>query len=186
MTIQQLSAQAVKIRLTAEELHRFLRQPGLKHDLQSDTPHLTELIACLLAQAEAVCQIPFSGNAVQVELMQEGSGGLTVYFSVKPRQQSGQTVRLAARFADQRALADCCVQLSREQDVILSSSLWRYRGEPVLLLRLIRTGAALPHHLLLEYGRPFRLSAMNRARLTENGTCIYADSAVEHVLSDRG
>lgn len=180
MTIQQLSAQAVKIQLTAEELHHLLRQ----NELNGDSPRLPDLIAFLLVQAEFASQIPFSQSAVQVELMQDSTGGLTVYFSAEPRsahKSGGRTVRLGARFPDYAALRACCQKLRDEESVILSSSLYRYRGEHVLLLRLVRTGAALPHHLLLEYGHPFRLSPMNRARLTENGSLIYPNDAVQTV-----
>jgi negative regulator of genetic competence, sporulation and motility len=180
MTIQQLSAQAVKIQLTAEELHHLLRQNGLN----GNSPHLPDLIAFLLVQAESASQIPFSQSAVQVELMQDSTGGLTVYFSAEPNalhRSGGKTVRLGARFPDYDALRACCRKLLDEQSVILSSSLYRYRGEHVLVLRLVRTGAALPHHLLLEYGHPFRLSQMNRARLNENGICICPGDAVQTV-----
>lgn len=187
MTIQQLSAQAVRVQLTAQELHRYVS----KKPPAADAPGWLPLIAWLLRQAEAASGIPFSGNAVAVELIPDAHGGITVYFSLhrSTRQMPGspgRSVRLAARFPDLRTLSACCRRLAEESAVIAGSRLYRCQGEYILMLRMLRTGAAMPHHLLLEYGAPFRLSAMNRARLSEHGECIYDRDAVQSVLAAEG
>lgn len=181
MTVTQLSARSVKVQLTAEELRRLLPEQAPP----AESPQLLRLLGMMLVHAEAHSGIPFSDLPVTVELLAAPDGGLAVYFTVRQEQERHtvppKTVRLAAEFTEYSTLAECCRHLMREQDSILSSTLHQYRETWVLSLKMPRTQAAHTHHLLLEYGRPFRSSALNKARLAEYGICVYKDDAVRSV-----
>ena len=178
MTIQQLSDRSVKVQLPAEEAYRLLHNGA---DAKG-SGQLYWLMICLMIQAEKVCGIPFSSSKVAAELMQDSKGGLTAYFSAESlriQNRESRAVRLAAVFPDRDTLRICCRQLFSEKAVILRSALYKYRGCWILTLRLIRTGAVQPYHLLLEYGTLFRMTPVNRARLTEFGRCLLRSKAVE-------
>lgn len=187
MTVHRLSARSVKVILSAEELQFFVTEP----DAAPDSPQMMRLLAVMLAQAERVSGIPFSQMPVTVELLRAQNGSLAVYFTAhsdqpeKPKRSRRDPVRLAARFADKEALRECCGQLRAHAETVRSSILCRYRGAFVLSLGLRRSGAQTVHHILMEYGRPYRLSAIGRARLTEYGECIYDRDAVTRILSSR-
>ena len=179
MTVQQLSAQSVKVQLTADELTVFLYDP----DAPPDSPQMMRLISFMLSKAELASGIPLTSLPVTVELLTATDGSLSAYFTVQsepvPRQKPPKTVYLAARFADRNTLKRCCTLLRAQQEAILSSRLYEYRRQFVLSVKLKRSGAMQVHHLLLEYGRPFRLSPLNRARLSEYGSCIFEQDAVQ-------
>ena len=179
MTVQRLSAQSVKIQLSAEELAVFL------HDAAAapDSPQMLQLISFMLAKAELASGIPFTSLPVTVELLNGEDGSLSVYFTVQtaeePSCKRSRTVRTAAGFSDRGTLKTCCALLRQQSDAILGSQLYQYRRQWILSLKLKREKASAVHHLLLEYGRPFRLSAMNRARLSEYGSCLLEKDAVQ-------
>ena len=179
MTVQRLSAQSVKVQLTADELTVFLYDP----DAPPDSPQVLRLISFMLSKAELATGIPFSALPVTVELLTAGDGSLSAYFTAQstpaPQQRPPKTVRLAARFSDRSTLKHCCCLLREKQDAILSSRLYEYRRQFILTLKLKRTGAMPVQHLLSEYGRPFRLSPLNRARLSEYGSCLCEQDAVQ-------
>lgn len=178
MTVQQLSAQSVKVQLTADELTVFLYNP----DAPPDSPQVLRLISFMLAKAELATGIPFTAVPVTVELLTARDGSLSAYFTVQdhaaPEQKQAKAVRIAARFPDRGTLKRCCCLLRAQQDAILSSRLYEYRRQFILTLKLKRTGAMPVQHLLSEYGRPFRLSPLNRARLSEYGSCLCEQDAV--------
>ncbi|MBP0968405.1 MAG: adaptor protein MecA [Oscillospiraceae bacterium] len=179
MTVQRLSAQSVKVQLTADELTVFLYDP----DAPPDSPQMMRLISFMLSRAELASGIPLTEMPVTVELLTAADGSLSAYFTVQSepekKQKPPKTVRFAARFSDRSTLKRCCVLLRARQEAILSSKLYEYRRQYVLTVRLKRSGAMQVHHLLLEYGRPFRMSALNRARLAEYGSCIFEQDAVQ-------
>lgn len=186
MTVQRLSAQSVKVQLSAEELHVFLPE-----EIRTpDSPQMLRLISFMLAKAELASGIAFSSLPVTVELLIPQEGGLVVYFTVSeeqpqkknpPVRQSG-IIRLAAKFTERDALRQCCTLLDKEAASIRSSILFRYKNHWILTLKLKRDHASAIHHILLEHGKPYRLSALNRARLNEYGTCIYEQDAVRKAL----
>lgn len=186
MTVHRLSAQSVKIQLSADELKLFFSGPFTGG---TESPQMMRLIAFLLAKAEAETGIPFSALPVTVELLAVPQGGIIAYFTVQREhgQRKGQTksTRIAAGFRDRSALFICCMQLSRRKSDILNSMLFRYRTGWILTLKLRRGSAAGLHRLLLEYGEPFRLSAVNRARLAEYGQCLYEKDAVASVCKEQ-
>ena len=185
MTVIRLSAQSVKVQLTADERKLFLTEPAA----ESESPQMLLLIAFMLNRAEAASGIPFSELPVTVELLTSPQGGLIAYFTAQPQPKAFtgsrhiRISRIAAQFGEEAVLQSCCTQLNRRSKDILSSMLYRYKSSFVLTLRLRRGCAAALHHVLLEYGTPFRLSALNRARLTEYGTCLCEKNAVETVCS---
>lgn len=187
MTVHRLSAQSVKVQLTADELNVFLTDAAQS----PDSPQMLRLLSFMLAKAESASGIPFSDLPVTVELLSTQDGGLAAYFTAQalPDTASGKghakTVRLAARFPEQDTLKACCRQLRMEQPMILTSMLSRYRSQWILSLKLRRDQANAVHHLLLEYGSPFRLSALNRARLSEYGECICEKDAIRYVLGEQ-
>ncbi|MBQ8920862.1 MAG: adaptor protein MecA [Oscillospiraceae bacterium] len=187
MTVHRLSAQSVKVQLSADELKLFLTEPVLTG---TASPRMMRLIALLLAKAEASTGIPFSALPVTVELLALPQGGLAVYFTAQrtpvPARGSAKakTTRIAAQFGDRSALRSCCMQLHRRKKAILNSSLYRFDAAWILTLKLPRGTSAGLHRLLLEYGAPFRLSAINRARLSEYGTCVYEKDAVSAVCRE--
>lgn len=176
MTVQQLSAQSVKVQLTADELTVFLYDP----DAPPDSPQVLRLISFMLSKAELATGIPFTEHPVTVELLTARDGSLSAYFTLQsaPAKKQPKTVRLAARFTDRSTLKSCCRLLREKQDAILSSRLYEYRCQFILTLNLRRAGAVPVQHLLSEYGRPFRLSPLNRARLSEYGSCLCEQDAV--------
>ena len=111
-------------------------------------------------------------------------GSLSAYFTVQnepaPKSKPAKTICAAARFPDRGTLKRCCGLLREQQDAILSSRLYEYRRQYVLSLKLKRAGAMPVQHLLSEYGRPFRLSPLNRARLAEYGSCICEQNALNY------
>ena len=183
MTVTQLSARSVKVQLTAEELQFFLTEESPP----ADSPQMLHLLSYMLMHAEAGSGIPFSALPVTVELLTVSDGGLIAYFTAQTAQETqhrrhlSKTVRLAACFQDYSALCACCCQLRQERKPILNSSLYRYGSQWILSLKLQRGSAAKAHHLLLEYGRPFRSSALNKAKLAEFGECICEQDAIDAV-----
>lgn len=179
MTVNRLSAQSVKVQLTADELTVFLYDPAQP----PDSPQMLRLISFMLAKAELASGIPFSSLPVTVELLTANDGSLSAYFTVQTEQpqpkKQPKTVRLAAKFPDRSTLQRCCSLLRQQKEAILSSMLYEYRRQWILSLKLKRERAMPVHHVLLEYGKPFRLSPLNRARLSEYGSCIYEKDAVE-------
>ena len=65
MTVNRLSAQSVKVQLTADELTVFLYDPAQP----PDSPQMLRLISFMLAKAELASGIPFSSLPVTVEQM---------------------------------------------------------------------------------------------------------------------
>ena len=187
MTVTQLSASSVKVQLTADELRVFLPEEAPP----TDSPQMMRLLAFMLMHAEAGSGIRFSALPVTVELLPSSDGGLIAYFTAQLPQHRGQsrppakTVRLAAGFADRNELRLCCRHLRDGGTELLESTLHQYRKQWVLSVRLHRKDAARVHHLLLEYGRPIRSSALNKARLSEHGTAVYTENAVNAILSEK-
>lgn len=185
MTVQRLSASAVKVQISADELHIFL--PDDPQD--PDSPQMLRMLSFMLEKAEAVSGIAFSSQPVTVELLRIQDGGLAVYFSVRTDRSEQKPakphiIRLAAQFAEPDMLRQCCKLLKNEQENIRSSVLYQYQAQWILTLKLkqqIRVSAI--HHILLEYGKPFRLSALNRARLAEYGIRIFDQNAVIRAAS---
>lgn len=179
MTVQRLSANAVKVQISADELRIFLPDSPQT----PDSPQMLRMLSFMLAKAEAVSGIAFSALPVTVELLRNKDGGLAAYFSVQAEKPETHpykphTVRLAAQFAEPDMVRQCCGLLKNEQESIRSSVLYKYRTQWILTLRLKQLRASAIRHILLEYGKPFRLSAMNRARLAEYGVCIFGQNAV--------
>lgn len=185
MTVTRLSACAVKVHLTAEELHSFLPEeiPA------AESPQMLRLLSFMLMHAEAGSGIRFSALPVTVELLTGSDGSLTAYFTAQlpsasaARKANAKHIRLAASFSDDKPLIACCKQLNVIAQ-ISNSALYQYGGQWILTLKLKRESAAHAHHILLEYGAPFRSSAVNKARLAEYGSCIYAENAVSSVLKE--
>lgn len=169
MTVHQLSAACVKVQVTAEEYQVYAaRKEGM-----------LRLTAQMLSAAERISRIPFSQMPVTAELFSMTDGGLSAYFSVHAAPQRMRTHWLAARFPSVSDAARCCRQLLPLNGEIMQSVLYGEGGGCVLTLKAPRTGAPALRHILLEYGRPFRLTQIQRARLNEYGTVIHAENAVE-------
>ena len=185
MTVERLSAYSVKVQLSADEMRVFLPdEPPVP-----DSPQMMRMLSFMLAKAEAVSGIAFSSLPVTVELLTAQDGSLSAYFSVQEQKTERKNakpriIRLAAQFSDRELLRACCTLLQKEQYGIRSSMLYRLQTAYILTLKLRRSRASAVHHMLLEYGRPFRLSAMNRARLSEYGICIFQQDAVSHAASE--
>lgn len=185
MTVQRLSAQSVKVQLSADELRLFLPDT----ESGSESPQMMRLISFMLTKAETASGIPFSALPVTVELLTAPQGGLIAYFTAQALpgadSRSGQprSERIAARFGSDEELSRCCMLLARRRSALLSSALYRFRSGYILLLKIKRSHADGLHHMLYEYGRPFRLSVLNRARLAEFGTCLCEKDAVAAVCS---
>ena len=178
MVIEKLSAQTAKIRLTKQELAH------IREEMQTRTVWLPQVAAVLMQQAETAVGIPFSQNPVAVELLSDTEGGAAVYFSIlrqEPVRGNRRTVRLAARFPDRTSASKCASQLIRNQNLILRSEAYTMNNEWILCLKMIRSGASVLHHALLEYGKPYRLTPVSSSRLLEYGTCQYAENAVRHL-----
>lgn len=187
MTVHRLSPRSVKVLISAEELHTFFSEPVTA----PDSPQMMRLLALMLAHAEHTSGIPFSALPVTVELLSAQDGSLAAYFTAqspqpetKHRSRRSGSLRLAAKFHEHTVLAQCCSQLRQHPESIRQSELYQYAGEYVLTLRLDRKNAKSVHHILLEYGTPFRLSAMNRARLSEYGICLCAENAVAETAGE--
>lgn len=170
MTIHQLSPICVKVQVTAEEARCCTAPEGI-----------TRLIYQMLLRAEEISRIPLSALPVSVELLAMPEGGMTAYFTVIHR--GNRTRWRAARFSDYGALKACCRQLTAFRGEIRKSTLHRYHGEWVLSLQASQDAAA-PRHLLLEYGRPYRLSGLNRARLCELGDCLHEANAIDKIAGE--
>ncbi len=188
MTIQRLSAESVKIQLSAEELKPVMTaQEG-----GADSPQMLRLISALLRKAEEMFAIPFSENPVTVELFAAPEGGLVIYLTAQhpdlqgdhPQPQSG-SLRISACFRERDHLRRCCTHLLRQSSGITQSILYRYAGSHVLYLRVRRGIAPRVKHILTEFGLLFPLSAVNRARLTEFGKIILPQNAVADCAAGR-
>ncbi len=181
MTVTRLSASAAKVQLTAEELHGFLPETPQA----SDSPQMLRLLSFMLLHAEAGSGIRFSALPVTVELLRGSDGSLTAFFTAQlpaSAKPGTKAVRLAAAFTDRDTLIYCCKQLASVYDRIPSAALYEYGRHYVLTLKLKRKASAHAHHILREYGAPFRCSGINKARLAEFGTCIHAENAVQEIL----
>ena len=185
MTVERLSAYSVKVQLSADELRVFLSDeppvPG--------SPQMMRMLSFMMAKAEAVSGIAFSTLPVTVELLNAQDGSLSAYFSVQESKQNRRSgkprmLRLAARFSEPELLRQCCALLQKHSEGIRSSVLYSFRSGYVLTLKLRRSNASAVHHILLEYGKPFRMSAINRARLAEYGICIFSQDAVMRTASE--
>ncbi|HAG13609.1 MAG TPA: hypothetical protein DCG49_07075 [Ruminococcus sp.] len=186
MTVNRLSAFSAKVQLSAEELQILLNEP-----LQTpDSPQMLRLISFMLMKAEAATGIPFSQFPVTVELLSAQDGSLAAYFTAQNepvgKSPQAKTVRLAARFPDRETLICCCTLLQQEAEQIMDSRFYQYQAFWILTLRVQRAKAGIVHHILLEYGTPFRLSAMNRAKLAEYGICIHEKNAIGKLCRNMG
>ncbi|MBR6107789.1 MAG: adaptor protein MecA [Oscillospiraceae bacterium] len=187
MTVQRLSAQSVKVQLSADELRLFLPET----DAGNESPQMLRLISFMLAKAEAASGIAFSELPVTVELLTAPQGGLAAYFTVQvppgavPGGGQLRAVRIAARFSGDDALYRCCRQLAQHSSELQASALYRFREGYVLVLKLKHSHTGSLHHILMEFGRPFRLSLLNRARLAEYGTCLSEQDAVAAVCKSQ-
>lgn len=191
MTMEQLSAQTVKIQLSETELQVFLHEP---QNADPNSPQMLRLISFLLAKAELYCEIPFSQGQVTVELLAAPDGGLVFYFTCCDASQPDtmasttlpqhKTVRLAGRFLDYGDLQAYCKQLLRTGIQCAESSLYEVSKGWILLLRLSGNDAARPRHLLGEFGTPLRYNLLLRARLAEYGTCRYARNAAAQIAAE--
>ena len=182
MTVTRLSACAVKVQLTAEELHRLLPEDVTSADSQQ----VLRLLSILLVHAEACSGIRFSALPVTVELLAGSDNSLTVYFTAKlPKpKRKAKTIRLAARFSEYDVLSACCRQLIRSEARFSNSELYRCGSHWILTLKLNREYAQQVHHILLEYGKPYRSSTINKARLAEYGNCIHSEDAIRSILRE--
>ena len=179
MTVQQLSDRSVKVYISAEELRTVLSEGRA-----ADKKRMLRLALFLMSQAEAVSRIPFSASSVAVELLTDTTGGLTAYFSaIQQKAPSEQVLHLSAVFPDIGTARECCRRLSEHPEQIGQSRAYLYRGQWILVLKLHRSTAAQPYHLLLEYGRPCAMTLLNRARLSEYGRCVCRRHAVETLAS---
>ncbi len=185
MTVERLSESSVKVQISADELRIFLPD----EPRTPDSPQMLRMLSFMLEKAEAVSGIAFSALPVTVELLKNQDGGLAVYFSIRENQQQSQRtakphiIRLAAQFDEPDMLRQCCILLKQELEHIRSSVLYQYQANWVLTMKLKQARASAIHHILLEYGKPFRLSALNRARLAEYGTLIFEQNAVLHAIA---
>ena len=182
MTIQRLSAGSVKVQLSADEVNVLL--PGSARSPES--PQMLRLISFMLEKAEAASGIPFSALPVTVELLTAADGSLAAYFTAKtedPQQKKHEPkiVRLAAKFAEETPLRQCCKLLFDESEALRNSMLYRYQAQFVLYLKVKREKSACIRHILAEHGSAFRLSALNRARLSEYGSCLLEKDAVQKI-----
>ena len=180
MTVQLLSAGSVKVQLSADEINVLL--PAAARTPES--PQMLRLISFMLEKAEAASGIPFSELPVTVELLSAADGSLAAYFTAKlPPEPSAKNqrgiVRMAARFESGEPLRNCCKLLNADAGAIRNSLLYQYRQQLVLFLKIRREKASCIHHLLAEHGSPYRLSALNRARLSEYGKCLIEKDAVQ-------
>lgn len=170
MTIHQLSADCVKVQVTAEEytLYRNTQQGMLS------------LLARMLSEAERISRIPFSQLPVTAELLAMPDGGISAYFSAESKRKP-RTQWLAARFPAMENAAECCRQLVPHRGGILHSMLYRERSGYVLLVKVPRGESGAVRHILMEYGRIFRLTQIARARLNEYGRLLHGAEAVEEL-----
>lgn len=186
MMIQRLSAVSVKLRLSADELQAVFAQA----QADADSPQMARLISYLLLRAEAVSGIPFSDVPVTVELLRAEDGGLCVYFTAQQpapcrspaKRKRSRPVSLAAEFAQQGDLRECCTRLQERAEHIRGSALYRSNHAYILTVRTDRIHAAFPRHILTEYGTPYPMTAVSAARLSEFGSCIHAQNAVQQIL----
>ena len=182
MTIHRLSGSSVKVQLSAEELRVFLPE----NPVSADSPQMLRMLSFLLAKAESVSGIAFSALPVTVELMTAQDGSLAAYFTVQEHAPASHAnrqriIRLAARFTDAKLLQECCGLLQSEQAHIRNSVLYQENRSWILTLKLRHARAAAIRHILLEYGSPYRLTAINRARLSEYCDCILQQDAVRQI-----
>ena len=176
MTIQRLSAESVKIQLSAAELKPVLEDAAGN----ADSPQMLRLISALLRKAEEMFAIPFSAHPVTVELLAAPDGGLEVYLTMQrplPERPPSGTIRLSARFRERDTLRRCCIHLMQGGG-ITQSMLYRHADCYVLSLRVKRGNAARIRHILTEFGMLYPLSAVNRARLAEFGRVLVQQDAV--------
>lgn len=180
MTIQKLSPESVKIHLSTEEMRSAL------HHQSGGSNRMTKLIGTLMYQAESKSRIPFSQSQVSVELLTDNQGGMNVYFSlVRKNEGSGKKgkIHIAASFSDHAVLAQCCRRMMNERVSLKKSTIYQCENVWIIVLTVDKNSASYPYHMLMEYGRPYRMTSVNRARLSENSICLFKDHAVTQFAS---
>ncbi|MBR4199740.1 MAG: adaptor protein MecA [Oscillospiraceae bacterium] len=187
MTVQRLSAGSVKVQLSADELNVLLPESART----PESPQMLRLISFMLEKAEAASGIPFSSLPVTVELLTAADGSLAAYFTaqmpaVPQKKHEPKIVRLAARFSADEPLRQCCILLYDEADALRNSMLYRYQQQFVLYLKVKREKSACIRHILAEHGSAYRMSVLNRARLSEYGRCLIEKDAVQKLIALRG
>lgn len=186
MTLEQLSAQTVKIQLSLTELKVFLHDT---QDMDPNSPQMLRLISFLLAKSELYCEIPFSEGQVTVELLSASDGGLIFYFTCcqenqKQQKKTNNTVWIASVFSAYEELHECCRQLQMQNIRQADSRLYQMPQRYVLLLHPSGKTAVICHHLLAEYGTTIPYSGLLRAKLEEHGKCLYEKNAVSKIAAE--
>lgn len=180
MTIEQLSADTVKIELSAEELslpyHNVVSHPA-------DDP-MQQLLLFLIQRAEVFSGIPFCSRQVTAELLPTVENGMIVYLTAsKPRPKENHT-QAAAVFADMHTLKACCRALRPYLSPQSHSSLYEAAGGRLLVLSHLTTAHRAPQHLLREYATLLPVTKRNLARLEEYGHCICKHNAIAAILKE--
>ena len=186
MTMEQLSAQTVKIQLSLTELKVFLHD---SQDISPNSPQMLRLISFLLAKSELYCEIPFSEGQVTVELLSASDGGLIFYFTCCPnipkqQKKNSHAVRYLSMFPLYADLQECCKQLLKHEIQCANSRLYQCKSGWVLLVHPNGKKNTVCQHLLAEYGTPLPDSPLLRARLEEYGRCLYEKNAAAAIAAE--
>ncbi|MDD5947956.1 MAG: adaptor protein MecA [Oscillospiraceae bacterium] len=179
MTMEQLSADTVKIELAAEELS-MLDTAAREH---ADDP-TQQLLLFLIQRAEVFSGIPFCSRQVTAELLPTVENGMIVYLTAQPPKPKTNHTRAAAVFADAHTLKDCCRALQPYVSTQTRSSLYdTARGKLLVLSHLMQQHRAA-EHLLREYATLQPVTRCTLAQLEEYGHCIFKRDAIAAILGD--
>lgn len=179
MTIEQLSADTVKIELVAEELSMLDRAARE----QADDP-MQQLLLFLIQRAEVFSGIPFCSRQVTAELLPTVENGMIVYLTAQQPKPKANHTQAAALFADTHALKACCRALQPYLSAQTQSSLYDTAGGKLLVLSHLTPEHRAPQHLLREYATLQPVTKCTLAQLEEYGHCICKGDAIATILGN--
>ncbi len=179
MTIEQLSADTVKIELAAEELSLLCCTAQIQAE---DT--MQQLLLFLIQRAECFSGIPFCSRQVTAELLPTTENGMIVYLTaIAPRHRENHT-QAAAVFTDMQTLKACCRALKPYLAPQTRSRLYETADGKLLVLSHLVQEHHAPQHLLREYASVRHITKRSLARLEEYGSCIFRQDAVAAILAE--
>ncbi len=181
MTIQQISASTVKIRLSAGELAAYQVTFSM---LGNASPETLAMLAVLISRAEAESTVSLRDSRIFVEAFACEDGSCLLYLSAVPKsaaERSGS--RQAAdvvlcEFTEAAVLCDCCRRCLHAPVRIRRSACYQQNGVYRLVLRIRQEDRAQAERILGEYGHVLPATSLLLSLTLEHFACLCTGSAV--------
>jgi negative regulator of genetic competence, sporulation and motility len=179
MVFVLIGGDKLKVCLTAQEVESM---PVDFEDLDHPSPRTKKLLVEMLEQGKAETGFSPKGAKLFVEIYPDGEGGYVLYFTALNRQAGGKPGLKPVIFAfeDADVLCDGSARLyERYGHRVYKSSLYRYRGEFLLVVYPLDYSDRLSVYFISEYARKVGEGELLAAFIEEHGEEILRDAAID-------